>query len=97
MRVVLERVHPGVDDCGTPGAEAVPNRGVQLVERLDPAGPGTHGRRGGCEVHRTVAYASRRMAPAGLGHVALRLSSWDQRGQLKRFLGEVAPALTGGR
>ncbi len=28
----------------------------------------------------------------GLGHVALRVSSWDQRGQLKRFLGEVAPA-----
>jgi alkanesulfonate monooxygenase SsuD/methylene tetrahydromethanopterin reductase-like flavin-dependent oxidoreductase (luciferase family) len=30
---------------------------------------------------------------AGLGHVALRLASWDQRGQLKRFLAEVAPAL----
>jgi alkanesulfonate monooxygenase SsuD/methylene tetrahydromethanopterin reductase-like flavin-dependent oxidoreductase (luciferase family) len=30
---------------------------------------------------------------AGLGHVALRLASWDQRGQLARFLGEVAPAL----
>ena len=29
---------------------------------------------------------------AGLSHVALRLTSWDQRGQLKRFLGEVAPA-----
>lgn len=29
---------------------------------------------------------------AGLGHVALRLTSWDQRGQLKRFLTEVAPA-----
>ena len=30
---------------------------------------------------------------AGVGHMALRLTSWDQRGQLKRFLGEVAPAL----
>lgn len=29
---------------------------------------------------------------SGLGHVALRLTSWDQRGQLERFLGEVAPA-----
>ena len=32
-----------------------------------------------------------------LGHMALRLTSWDQRGQLKRFLAEVAPALAGGR
>ncbi|HXJ78936.1 MAG TPA: LLM class flavin-dependent oxidoreductase [Candidatus Methylomirabilis sp.] len=31
---------------------------------------------------------------AGLGHMALRLTSWDQRGQLARFLGEVAPALS---
>ncbi len=30
---------------------------------------------------------------AGLDHVALRLTSWDQRGQLTRFLQEVAPAL----
>jgi alkanesulfonate monooxygenase SsuD/methylene tetrahydromethanopterin reductase-like flavin-dependent oxidoreductase (luciferase family) len=30
---------------------------------------------------------------AGLGHVAVRLASWDQRGQLRRFLAEVAPAL----
>ena len=29
---------------------------------------------------------------AGLGHMALRLTSWDQRGQLARFLNEVAPA-----
>ena len=29
---------------------------------------------------------------AGLGHMALRLTSWDQRGQLRRFLDEVAPA-----
>ena len=29
---------------------------------------------------------------AGLGHVALRLTSWDQKGQLRRFLDEVAPA-----
>ncbi len=30
---------------------------------------------------------------AGLGHITLRLTSWDQRGQLRRFLNEVAPAL----
>jgi alkanesulfonate monooxygenase SsuD/methylene tetrahydromethanopterin reductase-like flavin-dependent oxidoreductase (luciferase family) len=29
---------------------------------------------------------------AGLGHIALRLTSWDQRGQLQRFLEEVVPA-----
>ncbi len=34
---------------------------------------------------------------AGLDHVALRLTSWDQRGQLTRFLQEVAPALLPGR
>ena len=39
----------------------------------------------------------REYAAAGLGHIALRLTSWDQRGQLKRFLAEVAPALAGGR
>jgi alkanesulfonate monooxygenase SsuD/methylene tetrahydromethanopterin reductase-like flavin-dependent oxidoreductase (luciferase family) len=32
---------------------------------------------------------------AGVQHVCLRLSSWDQQGQLKRFLHEVAPALVG--
>jgi alkanesulfonate monooxygenase SsuD/methylene tetrahydromethanopterin reductase-like flavin-dependent oxidoreductase (luciferase family) len=32
---------------------------------------------------------------AGLGHISLRLTSWDQRGQLKRFLEEVAPAFSG--
>jgi alkanesulfonate monooxygenase SsuD/methylene tetrahydromethanopterin reductase-like flavin-dependent oxidoreductase (luciferase family) len=32
---------------------------------------------------------------AGLGHMALRLTSWDQRGQFKRFLEEVAPAFGG--
>lgn len=31
---------------------------------------------------------------AGLSHVALRLTSWDQRDQLTRFLTEVAPAFT---
>ena len=30
---------------------------------------------------------------AGVGHMALRFGSWDQGGQFKRFLGEVAPAL----
>lgn len=32
---------------------------------------------------------------AGVGHMALRLTSWDQRGQFKRFLAEVAPAVGG--
>ena len=32
---------------------------------------------------------------AGLGHITLRLTSWDQRGQLRRFLDEVVPALGG--
>ena len=32
---------------------------------------------------------------AGVGHMALRLTSWDQRGQLARFLEEVAPAFRG--
>lgn len=41
--------------------------------------------------------ALRRYFDAGLGHLALRLASWDQRGQLKRFLAEVAPAFAGGR
>ena len=30
---------------------------------------------------------------AGLGHMALRLGSWNQRAQLRRFLTEVAPML----
>jgi alkanesulfonate monooxygenase SsuD/methylene tetrahydromethanopterin reductase-like flavin-dependent oxidoreductase (luciferase family) len=34
---------------------------------------------------------------AGLGHIALRLASWDQHGQLKRFLTEVAPAFRDAR
>jgi alkanesulfonate monooxygenase SsuD/methylene tetrahydromethanopterin reductase-like flavin-dependent oxidoreductase (luciferase family) len=34
----------------------------------------------------------RRYFEAGVGHMALRLTSWNQRGQLERFLGEVAPA-----
>ncbi len=32
---------------------------------------------------------------AGVGHMALRLTSWDQRGQFKRFLAEVVPAFGG--
>ena len=32
---------------------------------------------------------------AGVGHMALRFTSWDQQGQLKRFLAEVAPAFGG--
>jgi hypothetical protein len=33
---------------------------------------------------------------AGVEHVSLRLASWDQRGQLRRFVEEVAPAFGGG-
>jgi alkanesulfonate monooxygenase SsuD/methylene tetrahydromethanopterin reductase-like flavin-dependent oxidoreductase (luciferase family) len=29
---------------------------------------------------------------AGVGHMALRLTSWDQKGQLRHFLDEIAPA-----
>ena len=50
----------------------------------------------------TVAGPPRRCADelrayfdAGVGHMALRLTSWDQRGQLDRFLKEVRPALSG--
>jgi len=32
---------------------------------------------------------------AGVGHMSLRLTAWDQRGQLARFLDEVAPAFRG--
>jgi alkanesulfonate monooxygenase SsuD/methylene tetrahydromethanopterin reductase-like flavin-dependent oxidoreductase (luciferase family) len=32
---------------------------------------------------------------AGLGHMALRLTSWDQQGQFARFVNEVAPAFGG--
>ncbi|MBI4528347.1 MAG: LLM class flavin-dependent oxidoreductase [Deltaproteobacteria bacterium] len=31
---------------------------------------------------------------SGLQHITLRLTSWDQQGQLQRFLNEVAPAFT---
>jgi alkanesulfonate monooxygenase SsuD/methylene tetrahydromethanopterin reductase-like flavin-dependent oxidoreductase (luciferase family) len=35
----------------------------------------------------------RAYAEAGVQHIALRFASWDQRGQLERFLAEVVPAL----
>jgi alkanesulfonate monooxygenase SsuD/methylene tetrahydromethanopterin reductase-like flavin-dependent oxidoreductase (luciferase family) len=41
---------------------------------------------------RHCAEQLRAYVEAGLSHVALRLTSWDQRGQLTRFLTEVAPA-----
>ncbi len=34
---------------------------------------------------------------AGIQHIALRMTSWDQRGQLKRFLADVAPAFAAPR
>ena len=42
---------------------------------------------------RECAEQLRAYSAAGLGHMALRLASWNQRAQLARFLGEVAPAL----
>jgi alkanesulfonate monooxygenase SsuD/methylene tetrahydromethanopterin reductase-like flavin-dependent oxidoreductase (luciferase family) len=42
---------------------------------------------------RECAQQLRAYFAAGLGHMALRLASWQQRAQLERFLGEVAPAL----
>ena len=44
---------------------------------------------------RSCAAQLRAYAEAGLGHMALRLTSWDQRGQLARFLNEVIPAYGG--
>lgn len=41
---------------------------------------------------KSCAAQLRDYAAAGLGHMALRLTSWDQRGQLRRFLDEVMPA-----
>jgi len=32
---------------------------------------------------------------AGLGHMALRLTSWNQHGQFTRFVNEIAPAFGG--
>jgi alkanesulfonate monooxygenase SsuD/methylene tetrahydromethanopterin reductase-like flavin-dependent oxidoreductase (luciferase family) len=46
---------------------------------------------------KSCAAQLRAYADAGLGHMALRLSSWDQRGQLRRFLDEVVPAYDGAR
>lgn len=55
-----------------------------FVEGWTAAGPPKH-----C-VEQLAAYFE-----AGVRHIALRLTSWDQRGQLKRFLAEVAPAFGG--
>ena len=52
--------------------------------------------RGGVDGGGRPAQCAASCAPyfgAGLGHMALRLTSWDQRAQLNRFLAEVAPAL----
>ena len=54
----------------------------QFVEQWTVAGPPKE-----CAAQLRAYFA------AGLGHMALRLASWNQRGQLARFLGEVAPAL----
>jgi alkanesulfonate monooxygenase SsuD/methylene tetrahydromethanopterin reductase-like flavin-dependent oxidoreductase (luciferase family) len=39
----------------------------------------------------------REFADAGAKEVTLRITSWDQRGQLKRLAEEVIPALPAGR
>ncbi len=44
---------------------------------------------------KSCAQQLRAYADAGLGHMALRLSSWDQRGQMRRLLEEVMPAYAG--
>ena len=44
---------------------------------------------------KSCAEQLRAYAAAGLGHMALRLSSWDQRGQLTLFLNAVIPAYGG--
>ena len=44
---------------------------------------------------KSCAAQLRAYADAGLGHMALRLTSWDQRGQLTRFLEDVMPAYGG--
>ena len=44
---------------------------------------------------RACAEQLRAYADAGLGHMALRLASWDQRGQMRRLLDEVMPAYAG--
>jgi alkanesulfonate monooxygenase SsuD/methylene tetrahydromethanopterin reductase-like flavin-dependent oxidoreductase (luciferase family) len=44
---------------------------------------------------KSCAAQLRAYADAGLGHMALRLTSWNQRGQLTRFLEEVMPAYGG--
>jgi alkanesulfonate monooxygenase SsuD/methylene tetrahydromethanopterin reductase-like flavin-dependent oxidoreductase (luciferase family) len=44
---------------------------------------------------KSCAQQLREYADAGLGHMALRLSSWDQRGQMRRLLDEVVPAYAG--
>jgi alkanesulfonate monooxygenase SsuD/methylene tetrahydromethanopterin reductase-like flavin-dependent oxidoreductase (luciferase family) len=44
---------------------------------------------------RSCAAELRAYADAGLGHMSLRLSSWDQAGQLRRLLDQVLPAYAG--
>jgi alkanesulfonate monooxygenase SsuD/methylene tetrahydromethanopterin reductase-like flavin-dependent oxidoreductase (luciferase family) len=57
------------------------NFSAKFVEGWTIAGPPRH-----------CAEQLRAYVQAGISHVALRLTSWDQRGQLARFLAEVAPA-----
>ena len=55
---------------------------AQFVEQWTIAGPPKE-----CVAQLRAYYG------AGLGHMALRLASWQQQAQLERFLGDVAPAL----
>ncbi|HWO41681.1 MAG TPA: LLM class flavin-dependent oxidoreductase [Candidatus Eisenbacteria bacterium] len=58
------------------------NFSMRFVEGFTTAGPP-----GRC-IEELQAYFA-----AGLDHITLRMTSWDQTGQLRRFLEEVAPAL----
>ncbi len=70
-------------------------RGEQDLPRHVLHGQLQRGVRGGVDDRRQPRQCVEQLRAyfdAGLGHIALRLTSWDQRGQLKRFLAEVAPA-----
>jgi Glu/Leu/Phe/Val dehydrogenase, dimerisation domain len=76
-----------------------PRVGIEAIVVVDNIGPAIGGVRMApdvtlAEVGRLARAMTFKNAAAGLSHIALRLTSWDQRGQLKCFLTEVAPAFT---
>ena len=74
--------------AGADGVQGVPRRVLHGEVLAGVRGAVDRGRR-----PKECAEQLRAYFAAGLGHMALRLASWDQAGQLARFLGEVAPAL----